>query len=199
MVRDCEFRARVSRPFRFRAEGELELSGPYGSPPRQRSGAAREGLAAGRRRPSWVTATAAALLGLVAAVAAGYVPVTSFIDIPSGFSLGDLPMWTLVDLGAFLGAGLLLLVGGVAAIFRAPTGAVLLILGALIAIGAILLEPTLGDGGYAEYFRVVFSLSGFAAVDRAVLVALSPLVLVLAASRPTFSYLRYRTATPGQW
>ncbi|WP_239154415.1 hypothetical protein [Amycolatopsis sp. FDAARGOS 1241] len=172
---------------------------PYGSPAQQRSGPAYGEPAAGRRRPSGVTAVAAALLGLVAAVAAGYLPVTLFIDIPSGFSLGDLPMWTLVDLGGYLGAGLFLLVGAVATIFRATAGAVLLILGALIAIGSILLEPTLGNAGYADYFQVVFSLKGFAAVDRAVLVVLSPIILVLAALPPTFSFLRYRTSAPGQW
>ncbi|MGW4487025.1 hypothetical protein ACWEOE_24650 [Amycolatopsis sp. NPDC004368] len=175
------------------------MSGPYGSPARQRPGAAHAEPPAHRGRPSGVTAVVAALLGLVAAGAAGYVPVTSFIDIPSGFSLGDLPVWTLVDLGAYLGAGLLLLFGALGTIFRSTAGAVLLILGALIALGAILLEPTLGNGGYAAYFEVVFGLNAFADVDRAVLMVLAPLVLVLAALRPTFSYLRYRTHAPGQW
>ncbi|MEV6897301.1 hypothetical protein [Amycolatopsis sp. NPDC051372] len=175
------------------------MSGPYGSPAQQRSGPAHGEPPARRGRPSGATALVAALLGLVAAGAAGYLPVTLFIDIPSGFSLGDLPVWTLVDLGGYLGAGLFLLVGALATIFRATAGAVLLILGAVIAIGAILLEPTLGNGGYAAYFEVVFALNGFAAVDRAVLVVLAPLVLVLAALRPTFSYLRYRAYVPGQW
>ncbi|GAA3571562.1 hypothetical protein GCM10022222_64630 [Amycolatopsis ultiminotia] len=145
------------------------------------------------RRPGGATAIAAGLLGLVAAVAAGYLPVTQFIDIPSGFSLGDLPRWTLVDLGGFLCAALVLLIGSLAVFFRAVTGAVLLILGAVLAIAAILLEPTLDGGSYAGYFRAVSRLDGPAAIDRAVLVVTVPLVLLLTALPPTFRHLRFRT------
>lgn len=145
------------------------------------------------RHPGRGSALAAGLLGLVAAVAAGYLPVTRFIDIPFGFSLGDLSPWTLVDLGAYLGAALAFLVGSLATFFRAVTGAVLLVLGALLAIGAILLEPFLGAGiTYAEYFRAVFRLDGFAALDHAVLMVAAPLVLLLAMLPSTFGHLRFR-------
>jgi hypothetical protein len=180
------------------------VGGPYGDPaqPPEPSGSAPI------RRPSGATAVIAALLGLAAAAAAGYVPVTVFLGIPSGFSLGDLPMWTLVDLGAYLVAGLVLLLGALGTIFRATAGAVLLIFGALLAIGALLVESTLVSTlGYAAYFQSVFRLHNAADVGRAALCVLAPLVLVLSALPPTFSYLRYRTpaARPygahstGQW
>ncbi|MDT8911466.1 hypothetical protein [Amycolatopsis sp. PS_44_ISF1] len=160
------------------------------------------------RRPSGATAGLAALLGLAAAGLAGYVPVAVFLGIPSGFSLGDLPVWTLVDLGAYLSAGLVLLLGALGTIFRATAGAVLLILGALLAIGALAIESTrVSGGGYEVYFRTVFALHGAPGTGRAVLVVLTPLVLVLSAVPPTFAYLRYRTPaappygprSPGQW
>ncbi|MBB4688454.1 hypothetical protein [Amycolatopsis jiangsuensis] len=145
------------------------------------------------RRPGSGTAIAAGVLGLVAAVAAGYLPITQFLDIPSGFSLGDLPRWTLVDLAGFLVAALALLVGSVATFFRAVAGAVLLIFGALVAAGAILLEPALGGGiSYTEYFHEVLRLDGFAAIDRAVLMGSALIVLLLAASPRTLGYLRFR-------
>ncbi|WP_328604222.1 hypothetical protein OG943_29695 [Amycolatopsis sp. NBC_00345] len=183
------------------------MGGPYGYPaqPPEPSDPATDGPI---RRPSGATAVIAALLGLAAAAVAGYIPVTVFIGIPSGFSLGDLPMWTLVDLGAYLGAGLVLLLGALGTIFRATAGAVLLILGALLAIGALLVESSLvSGGGFEAYFRTVFGLHGAAGTGRAALVVLAPLVLVLSALPPTFSYLRYRTPvarpygahSPGQW
>ncbi|SEO62775.1 hypothetical protein [Amycolatopsis saalfeldensis] len=183
------------------------MGGPYGDPaqpPESSESAADRPI----RRPSGATAVIAALLGLAAAVIAGYVPVTVFLGIPSGFSLGDLPLWTLVDLGAYLVAGLVLLLGALGTIFRATAGAVLLILGALLAIGALLVESTLvSTAGYAAYFQSAFGLHNTPGTARAALCVLAPLVLVLSALPPTFSYLRYRTPvarpygahSPGQW
>ncbi|WP_156096656.1 hypothetical protein [Amycolatopsis jejuensis] len=166
------------------------MSGPQGQPARRRAPSA---AVPAPRRPNAFTAITAGLFGLVAAVAAGYLPVTQFIDIPSGFSLGDLSPWTLVDLGAYLVAALVLLVGAVATFFRATAGAFLLIAGALIAAGAILLEPTLnGPPAYAEYFRTLLRFETFAAIDRVALSAAVLLVFVLAVLPTTFGYLRYR-------
>ncbi|MEC3981886.1 hypothetical protein [Amycolatopsis sp. H20-H5] len=140
-----------------------------------------------------MTAVLAALLGFVVALAAGHVPVNLFIDIPSGFSLGDLPASNLVDLAIFLGAALFLLIGAVATLFRSLVGAILLVLGSLLAIAGILIESTVAYGlPFGSYFETVFAVKTFAAVDRAIVVVAAPLVLVLAALPVTFRHLRYR-------
>ena len=168
------------------------MSGLHGHPVRQRE--RTFSLAPPRaRRTDGVTAIAAGLVGLVAAAAAGYLPVTLFIGIPSGFSLGDLPPWTLVDLAGYLLASLVLLSGAVSTFFRATAGAVQLIAGGLLALGALLLEPALnGSPGYAEYFRTLFGFENFAEVDRVSLTVSAVLVLVLAGLPRTFGYLRNR-------
>jgi hypothetical protein len=135
------------------------------------------------------------MLGFPAAIAAGYVPVKIFLDMPAEFSLGALPGWVLVDLAAFVLAGLVLLLGSLATLFRATAGAVLLGLGALLAIGALLTEPLSAGVPLARFVDAVFTRGGLAMADRVGLAALSVLVLVLAFLPPTFRYLRYRTPT----
>lgn len=150
-------------------------------------------------RPSGVTAILASLLGFAAAGAAGYVPVRIFLDMPAEFSLGALPGWVLVDLAAYLGAGLVLLLGALATLFRATAGAILLGLGALLAIGGLLTEPWSVDVPLARFADAMFTHGGFAMVDRVGLAGLAVLVLILALLPPTFRYLRYRTPTLPVW
>ncbi len=150
-------------------------------------------------RPSGVTAILAGLLGLAAAVAAGYVPVRIFLDMPAEFSLGALPGWVLVDLAAYLGAGLVLLLGALTTLFRATAGAILLGLGALLAIGALLMEPLSVGVPLARFADAMFTHGGFAMVDRVGLAGLAVLVLILALLPPTFRYLRYRTPSVPMW
>ena len=165
------------------------MSGLHGLPARQRE---RESSPAAYR-PNGGTAIAAGLFGLVAAATSGYLPARLFLDIPSGFSLGDLSPLTLADLAADLAASLILLIGAISTFFRATAGAVLLIAGALMALGALLLEPAVGGSpAYVEYFRTLLRFENFAAIDRVTLAAAVLLVLVLAGLPRTFGYLRYR-------
>ncbi|MEV6874700.1 hypothetical protein [Amycolatopsis sp. NPDC051128] len=133
------------------------------------------------------------MLGFPAAVAAGYVPVKIFLDMPAEFSLGALPGWVLVDLAGFLVAGLVLLLGSVATLFHATAGAVLLGLGGLLAIGALLTEPLSVGVPPSRFADAMFTHGGFAMIDRVGLAALAVLIVVLAFLPPTFRYLRYRT------
>jgi hypothetical protein len=121
------------------------------------------------------------------------VPIRIFLDMPAEFSLGALPGWVLVDLAGFLVAGLVLLLGSLATLFRATAGAVLLGLGGLLAIGALLTEPLSMGVPLSRFADAMFTHGGFAMVDRVGLAALAVLVLVLAFLPPTFRYLRYRT------
>lgn len=127
------------------------------------------------------------------------MPVKIFLDMPAEFSLGALPGWVLVDLAAYLGAGLVLLLGALVTLFRATAGAVLLGLGSLLAVGALLMEPLSVGVPLARFADAMFTHGGFAMVDRVGLAALAVLVLVLAFLPPTLRYLRYRTPAVPMW
>jgi hypothetical protein len=135
----------------------------------------------------------AGLLGLPAAVAAGFVPIKIFLDMPAEFSLGALPGMVLVDLGGFLLAGLVLLLGSLATLFRATAGAVLLVFGGLLAIAALLTEPIAVGVSLSRFVDAMFTHGGPAMLDRVGLGVLALLVLVFALAPPTFRHLRYRT------
>ncbi|WP_318306187.1 hypothetical protein [Amycolatopsis solani] len=116
--------------------------------------------------------------------------------MPAEFSLGALPGLVLVDFAGYLVAGLVLLLGSLATLFRATAGAVLLGVGALLAIGALLMEPVSMGVPLARFADAMFTRGGLAMLDRVGLATLSVLVLVLAFLPPTFRYLRYRAALP---
>lgn len=167
------------------------MTGPYGYPAQQ-PGPAGFGYPAPQTKPTGATAIIAALLGLVAAGAAGYVPVYFFLRLSSGFSIDDLPGLVLTVLGLYLLAGLLLLIGALSAFFRSVAGAVLLVLGSLMVIAAVLMEPVAFNGTYSLYFRMQFEFRTFVAIVRVVLFAVVPLTLIFAIIPPTLKYLRWR-------
>ncbi|WP_414939863.1 hypothetical protein [Amycolatopsis sp. cmx-11-51] len=166
------------------------MTGPYGYP--SQPGPAGFGYPAPQTRPTGATAIIAALSGLVAAGAAGYIPVYFFLRLPSGFSLGDLPGLVLTVLGLYLLAALLLLIGALSAFFRSVAGAVLLVLGSLMVITAVLMEPLAFNGTYSQYFRLQFEFKTFVAIARVVMFAVVPLTLIFAIIPPTLKYLRWR-------
>ena len=145
------------------------------------------------RRPSGATAVVAGLLALPAAVAAGYVPIRIFLDMPAEFSLGALPGWVLADLGGFLVAGLVFLLGSVATLFRATAGAVLLLFGGLLSIAALLGEPLAAGIPLGRFVDAMFTHGGVAMIDRLVLAGLAVAVPMFAMAPQTFRHLRYRS------
>lgn len=167
------------------------MTGPYGYPA-QRPGPAGYGPPAMKPRPSGATAILAALLGLVGAIAAGYVPIYFFIALPSGFSIGDLPGLVLAVLGLYLFAALLLLIGALSTFFRSVAGAVLLVLGSLLVIAAILVEPLAFNAPYRLYFRIQFEFETFVALVRVITFGLVPFTLIFAIIPPTLKYLRWK-------
>lgn len=145
------------------------------------------------RRPSGVTAILGGFAALGLAGALGYLPVAVFID----YGIDDLPPDTKIVLGVYLGAALILLIGALITFFRAVAGAVLLILGALAAIGAVVTEPLLLYPGYfTQFFKAMFQFVPDDAFVRVAATAGGPVVLVLASLPRTFRYLRYR---PGEY
>ncbi|SDX78203.1 hypothetical protein SAMN05421504_103827 [Amycolatopsis xylanica] len=164
------------------------MSGPYGY-------AQQQGPPAPQRRPSGATAILAGLLGLLVAGAIAYLPIRVFISLPSGFSIGDLDTRALIYIGVALTAAFCLLLGSLMTFFRAFAGAIVLIVGSLLAIAAILLEATLYLS-FGEYFSAVFSFSLTEDIVRAAAVIGAPLVLLLAVLPPTFKYLRFRPSAP---
>ncbi|MFC3450998.1 hypothetical protein [Amycolatopsis speibonae] len=165
------------------------MTGPYGYP--AQSGF---GYHAPQVRPTGATAIIAAFSGLIAAGAAGFIPVYFFLELPSGFSIGDLPGLVLTALGLYLLAALFLLIGALSAFFRSVAGAVLLVLGSLMVIAAVLLEPLAFNGSYGLYFRMQFEFDSFVAIVRVVMFAVVPFTLIFAIIPPTLKYLRWRPA-----
>jgi hypothetical protein len=143
--------------------------------------------------PNGATAIIAALLGLGLAGIVGYLPVYVFIDIPAGASIGDLPGEALTILGLYFGAAIVLLLGAVVTLFRGVFGAVLLIIGALVALASVLLEPALlYESAYGLFFDLMFQFLADAAFVRVGAIVLAPIVLLFAALRPTFKYLSHK-------
>jgi hypothetical protein len=152
------------------------------------------------RGPNGATAIIAALLGLALCGMVGYLPVYTFIEMPSGMSIGDLPGEALTVIGMYFGAALVLLLGAVVTLFRSVVGAILLIIGALLALASALLEPALlYRSEYGVYFELIFQFEIDAAFVRVGALVLSPVVLVLAAIPPTFGYLRHKPLPQGAY
>ena len=171
------------------------MTGPYGYPVPQPGPA--YGHAPQERRPSGVTAVLAAIFGLVLSGLVGYVPIHTFIGMPSGYSIGDLPGKVLVLLGVYLLTAMLLLIGALATFFRSLAGGILLLAGSLLTIAVILVEPLIIQGGkYDAYFKYLFGFDDVGAVIGVASLAVSPVLFLLAVIPPTFRYLRYRRPIP---
>ncbi|NKQ56639.1 hypothetical protein HFP15_27560 [Amycolatopsis sp. K13G38] len=134
------------------------------------------------------------MLGLALAGALGYLPVRVFIDV----GITDLPGKALLMLGLYLGAALLLLIGALVTLLRIVTGAVVLSLGGLAAVGAVLAEPLLFYPHLiGEFFKAMFSFAETDAFVRVSAAVGGPLVFVLSVLPATFRYLRYRPDPQG--
>ncbi|PRX49909.1 hypothetical protein B0I33_10222 [Prauserella shujinwangii] len=144
-----------------------------------------------RRWPGAVTAVLATLAGLALAVLIGYVPVTTFIDV----GIDRLTVPALALFSGYAAAAVFLLSGALLTMLRIVAGLVLLIVGAVLAAGAVALEPAMViHGEYRYYFEEIAELEGMHAISRAAGLVLGPLTLVLAALPPTFRHTRSRMA-----
>ncbi|MFD4192381.1 hypothetical protein [Amycolatopsis thermoflava] len=145
-------------------------------------------------RPSGTTAILAGLLGLVLAGLLGYLPLKFFVDY--GFAGMDGKVRGV--LGVYSAAALVLLAGALTTFFRAVAGAVLLLVGGLLAVAAVICEPVLLYPGYfGDFFAAMFRFAPDDAFVRVGAVVGGPLVFVLAVLPWTFRYLRHRPA--GSW
>lgn len=146
------------------------------------------------RKPRGATAILAAIAALAVGGMVGALPVQHFIT--SGVDTA--PTRLLVVLGLYLGGALLLVWGALMTFFRSVAGAILLMLGAIVAIAAVVLEPALlYPGMFAEFFKAVFQLDPELAFARIAGVVGGPLVFLLAVLPSTFRYLRYRPSEQG--
>ncbi|UMP06033.1 hypothetical protein [Amycolatopsis sp. EV170708-02-1] len=169
------------------------MTGPYGYPAQQ-PGPPGFGYPAPQAKPSGATAIIAAVLGLVGALASGFIPIRYFIELPSGFSLSNLPGFALVELVLYLVAALFLLMGALTTFFRSLIGAILLILGSLLAILAVVLEPIAFRVPYRIHLDILLRFATFDGVLRLAMVVFGLVALLLAVLPPTFRYLRWRPA-----
>ncbi|WET78559.1 hypothetical protein P3102_31635 [Amycolatopsis sp. QT-25] len=166
-----------------------DVTGPDGYPAPQ-PGPAGFGHPARQARPSGVTAIVAAVLGLLGALASGFIPIRYFIRLSSGLSLSNLPGFALVELVLYLLAALFLLIGALTTFFRSVIGAVLLILGSLLAIAAVALEPVAFRVPYRIHLDILLRFATFDGVLRLAMIVFGLLALLLAALPPTWKYLR---------
>ena len=144
------------------------------------------------RRPGGATAVIAALLGLVLAGVLAAIPIKLLIDIPSGRSLSEVISEVLIVTALFTGAALLLLIGSLATLFRGLAGAILLLLGAVLALVTALVEGPILGAGIGEYLGLIFELQAAEAWFRLGALVLSPIVVIFAALPPTIRYLRHK-------
>lgn len=138
------------------------------------------------------TAIIAALLALALA-AFEIVLLVKWLDL-IGSDFGDVPADLLVTLAIQALATLVLIIGAILLLLRKTAGAVLAIIGSIMAIVAFFLEPILGSPAgrvdIGRFIEAVFEFSNSAATFRALVLIVAPLVLIFAVLPPTFKYLR---------
>lgn len=145
-------------------------------------------------RPNGTTAILAGVFGLLLAVLLGYLPLKFFVD----YSFDGMDGRVRGVLGIYAAAALVLLAGALVTFFRAVTGAVLLLVGGLLAVAAVVLEPVLLYPGYfGDFFSAMFRFAPDDAFVRVGAAVGGPVVFVLAVLPWTFRYLRHRPA--GSW
>ncbi|MFI6026049.1 hypothetical protein [Amycolatopsis magusensis] len=170
------------------------MTNPYGYQAQPGPGyPGQQGYPAAQRRPNGATAIIAAVLGLVLAGTAGYLPLGElFIDLPSGMDIGDLPGGVLTYYGLLTGCAVFSLIGALITFFRATAGAILLLIGALLGAVSVFLEPVLWDRPYGPYFEAVLEFSQTEGILRFMIMVLAPLTLIFAVLPATFRYLSHK-------
>lgn len=173
------------------------MSYQQGYPQQQPSGMYQGGgyppEAGGGSNPA--TAIIAAVLALVAAASLVVINVHFFSELLGDAGFGDLPgeMKTIVIV-RFAGAAVLL-AGLIVVLFRKTAGAFLVIVGALVALAAILLYPVLLKDffpalNFGDYLKNLFEFDGPQATFAAITLIAAPLALIMSILPPTFEYLR---------
>jgi hypothetical protein len=162
------------------------VSYPQGGYPQQQPYPVASG---GRTNPA--TAVIAGLLALAVA-AFEIVLLVKLFEAMGGFgSVSDLPAEVLTVLGMWTLAGLLLVLGSILTFARKMAGAVLIILGSVVAIAGFFLEAVLLLNSRIGFFlEAVFEFSDAATTCRALTLIVAPLALIAAVLPPTLNHLR---------
>jgi len=140
------------------------------------------------------TAVIAALLALAVTAFQIIYLVKFFGQAP--ISIGDLPTEYLITLGAMAVGGLLTLLGAMFALFRKSAGAVLIVLGAIVAVVSVFLPPLLftsrlsGKIDFGTYLQGMFQFGDTFATVEALTVICGPLALIFAILPSTLRHLR---------
>ena len=141
------------------------------------------------------TAIIAAVLGLVAAAALVVLTLDVLNTLPDSAGFGDLPGELQTVLILRVAAAVVLLTGLIIVLFRKLAGAFVLVLGALVAIAAILLYPVLLKDffpglTFGDYLEAIFKFDGAQTTYAAITLIAAPLALIVAILPPTLNYLR---------
>jgi hypothetical protein len=131
------------------------------------------------KRQAGATAIVAAVFGLIVGGIAFSLPFATLISLPRGTGIGYLKGAALVDLGIYLLAGVIALIGAVTVFVRPAGGLVTLLIGALVASAAPWIEPLLAHIQTGRLFGQAFGFKIVGAYARVSGIVLAPALLLL--------------------
>lgn len=164
---------------------------------------------------SSAAAIVGAILGLVTgvlAVLAGIGIINSFVQGP--VELSDLPGQVMTAIIGLFAVGVVLIIGAILMFARKVAGAFLILIGAILTVAVILLEPVLFQSiegassaafEFGEYFKAMFTFGGDAAGAasggyvmwmgcQAIALVAAPIALIVAVIPPSLNWLRGSSA-----
>ncbi|TDQ04215.1 hypothetical protein [Labedaea rhizosphaerae] len=142
------------------------------------------------------------------------IAVAALLAIPAFKMLGDAPDNTPTELTIMvvllLAAAAVCLVGSIVTFVRKVAGAFVLLIGAIVAIAAILLQPVLiGSAmkdagapdeaipGMGDFLEAIFKFNTFEDSCLAIALILAPILLIFSVIPPTLNWLRGATQSYG--
>jgi hypothetical protein len=129
------------------------------------------------------------------------LPFVTLISVPSGTGIGDLKGAALVDLGLYLLAGVIALIGAVTVFVRPTGGLVTLLIGALVTSATPWIEPLLAHIQTGALFGQAFGFEIVGAYARVSGIVLAPALLLLVVIALVIRLVRgrrqLRTVVPG--
>jgi hypothetical protein len=147
------------------------------------------------------TAIIAGVLGLAAAVLmaiAGFKMLSDLSDAPDGF---EVPTELTIIVVLVLASAAVCLIGAIITFVRKVAGAFVLLIGSIVVIAAILLQPVLlssasaqGDISFGDYFEVLFKFDSTEYTCMAIALIVAPFVLIFSVIPPTLNWLRGSSA-----
>lgn len=149
------------------------------------------------------TAIIAGVLGLAAAVLMGIAGFKMISDIPDG---AEVPSEYNIMMILLFAAAVVCLIGAIITFVRKVAGAFVLLIGAIVVIAAILVQPALlssmaseagGSVSFGDFFEQLFKFNDAQSTCEAIALIVAPFLLILSVIPPTLNWLRGSTQSYG--